>query len=147
MEEPGFLDGVLLYNRFLTEHYPNRFQKGPCTAGAGQGLEEALSSAEDHSAVLTAIGPLNNISRFLDFSRGRELAGRELKQVVSMAGGLKKPEWNVEMDIPAARKAFFALSGPGHITVKEDDFPPSPEGNARFLPNRTGAYFDSLWEV
>lgn len=64
-----------------------------------------------------------------------------------MAGGLKKPEWNVEMDIPAARKAFFALSGPGHITVKEDDFPPSPEGNARFLPNRAGAYFDSLWEV
>jgi hypothetical protein len=220
-EEPGFLNDGLLYNRFLAEHYPNRFQKSPCTSGAGRILEEALSSVEDHSAVLTAIGPLNNIGRFLSSARGRELAGRKLKQVAAMAGGLERPEWNVQMDIPAARKTFsaleelgvpvvlspyetglpiitgrswgnlppehpvskayslyspqgrpswdltavwaaiqgpepfFTLSEPGRITVEADGFTrfsPLPQGNVRLLlnredPARTGAYFDSLWEV
>ena len=92
---------------------------------------------------------------------GRSWGNLPPEHPVSKAYSLYSPQGRPSWDLTAVWAAiqgpepFFTLSEPGRITVEADGFTrfsPSPQGNVRLLlnredPARTGAYFDSLWEV
>lgn len=83
-------------------------------------IRKTLASQPDHSVVMVVVGPQTNAARLLQSKpdessplSGRELVRKKVKMLSVMAGeflksgekGLHngKPEWNVKMDIPAAR--------------------------------------------
>lgn len=108
-EDPGFLETNVVYNKYLAQNYPNRFQQAPCNQSAQAVLKDVLSAAPDQSVTLVTIGPLNNLGRLLSSPEGQALAKQKLKLVVAMALALEGPEWNGQMDIPAARTVFEVL--------------------------------------
>lgn len=76
---------------------------------------KVLASQPDHSVTFVTIGFSTNMATLLDtpadeFSplTGKELVAKKVKQLVMMAGNMVEPkgEFNVYMDIAAARKTF-----------------------------------------
>lgn len=75
-----------------------------------------LASLPDHSVVIPTVGFSTNLARLLDTPAdeyspltGKELVAQKVKLLVPMAGNMedsKYVEYNVERDIPAARKVF-----------------------------------------
>lgn len=68
-------------------------------------IREVLSEQPDHSVEFISIGPLRNLGNLLTTQDGYELVKRKVRRLVMMAGNFEREvaEWNVEMDIPAAR--------------------------------------------
>lgn len=75
-----------------------------------------LASMPDHSVVIPSVGFSTNLARLLDTPAdeyspltGKELVAQKVKLLVPMAGNMedsKYVEYNVERDLPAARKVF-----------------------------------------
>ena len=104
----GFLTGGDKYNRALDEQYDHEFKDGREQRDARDVFVEVLAAQDDHSVTVVAIGPLNNIADYIATEEGRALVRQKVRRLVCMAGrfdGLT-PEWNVEMDVPAARNVL-----------------------------------------
>lgn len=119
LKEPGFLAGgqAERYNRPLAlELPPERREAGDAVAL----MRRALAACGDGEAELIAIGPLRNVAALLmsppdehSALDGEALAARKCARLTLMAGcfeqaaapgmELRHVEWNVEMDVPAAR--------------------------------------------
>lgn len=114
----GFLDEPKwqIYNRHITENFPNRFKTGPAP-DATKLMRKLLAEQPDYSVVVIGIGPLINLAHLLQSPSdehsvldGRDLVAKKVIRLVSMAGrfevddsGKQPVEWNVEMDIASAR--------------------------------------------
>ncbi len=74
-----------------------------------------LSRVPENSALLISIGPLNNLARYISDIPCRRLMTSRITRIVSMAGCFEgEPghvEWNVEMDVPAARTVIEKWPG------------------------------------
>ena len=101
--------------------YPRRVISGNELPDAVPVLRKTLAAAEDASVVMVQVGFSTNLARLLDSPadavsplNGRELAARKVRLLSVMAGQFPtgKPEYNVRIDIPAARKVFSQWPSP-----------------------------------
>lgn len=122
LKSKGFLADVQYqkYNRYVAEHFPNRYPTGEGVPDALAILRSTLAAAEDGSVVVCAIGPLTNLAKLLysqadDMSlpKGQELIAKKVKRLVVMGGGWTGPEWNFLMDATAA--AHVCNNWPGEV--------------------------------
>ena len=126
-----FLDDEksMIYNKTITEEFDNRYKKTQ-PDDAVEMYRKILSTQQDKSIEIIAIGPLNNLSALLNSAAdkyslmsGRELIESKVIRLVSMAGIFETPvketeeefkktiktelsdfvEFNVVCDIEAAR--------------------------------------------
>jgi len=127
----GFLvaENCMKYNRYITTHFPNRYQAEQ-PEDAVKMYRRLLGSSEDKSVECIAIGPQNNLSALLDSQpdeyssfNGAELVERKVKRLTIMGGVFRGSsqrisdrveafskkkieeiaEWNIGCDIQAAR--------------------------------------------
>jgi inosine-uridine nucleoside N-ribohydrolase len=108
----GFLNDEIYstYNKFISNNFPNRFMNGARAKDAVNLYREILSSSDDKSIVIIAIGPLPNLSDLLNSHaddicplNGIELVTKKVKQLVVMGGSFPLgTEWNIKTDIPSA---------------------------------------------
>lgn len=110
-------DGVALrYTKPVSETFPHGFPPDAPQPDALGTCIDALSKEEDGSVTMIAIGPLNNLARFLSDPVCGPLMQKKVRRIVTMAGCFDADpvftEWNVEMDIPAARTVFEKWTGP-----------------------------------
>lgn len=123
LKEPGFLTGPEYerYNRALAESVSSAAREAEESTRL---LRRTLAAQSDASAEFIAIGPLKNLANLLasgadEYSPlpGRELVARKVTRLTLMAGnfapGCDSAEWNVEMDVPAARRV--AEDWPGEM--------------------------------
>lgn len=101
-----FLSEFCVYNKPLSERFPNEFEDGRPQRGATEVFREVMSEQADGSVTVCSIGPLNNLRDFLEDDECRRLIEMKVCRLVAMAGrfdGSGLPEWNVEMDVEAAK--------------------------------------------
>jgi inosine-uridine nucleoside N-ribohydrolase len=101
--------------------YPRRLSDGRQAPEAVALLRKVLAAQPDGSVVVVQVGFSTNLARLLDSApddasplSGLDLAKRKTKLLSVMAGRfpLGEPEYNVKIDIPAARKVFTDWPGP-----------------------------------
>jgi len=110
----GFLAEYQKYNRPIAQDFPHEFTDGQPQRSACEVFREVMEAQEDGSVVLCSIGPLNNLADFLDEPACRALIARKVCRLVAMAGRFDSTgnaEWNIQMDIPAARKVLAEWPG------------------------------------
>ena len=88
-----------------------------------------LASKPDQSVVISSVGFSTNLARLLDTPAdeyspltGKELVAQKVKLLVPMAGNMEDPkyvEYNVERDLPAAKKVFAEWPTPIVVTPFE----------------------------
>jgi inosine-uridine nucleoside N-ribohydrolase len=121
LSRPAFLDEgqYQRYNKYITLHYDNAFRDRQ-PPDATNLLRRILSSRAEKSLDIIGIGPLVNLAALLtsppdELSQldGRALVARTVRRLVCMAGRFERNgendqpiEWNVEMEIDAARAVF-----------------------------------------
>lgn len=111
-------DGAAL---FYTPSIAASFEHGyPADAPQPDALETVvaeLSKLPDQSVTFIAIGPLNHLALFLSDPIAAPLMQKKVVRIVTMAGSFEAnepfAEWNVLMDIPAART--FLEKWPGRL--------------------------------
>ncbi|HML48319.1 MAG TPA: nucleoside hydrolase, partial [Clostridia bacterium] len=141
LQKPGFLEDGQRYNRPLAERYPHRFAGGAAAPDAAEVMRAALKDQPDQSVVLIAVGPLTNAASFIVQEVDRDLIRRKVIRLVAMAGcfsdkpGMPGVEWNVEMDVGAAR--FVVDNWPTPV-----DFSPFETG----APVMTGVHWHGMPE-
>jgi inosine-uridine nucleoside N-ribohydrolase len=95
--------------------YPHKITDGQQAPDAVTLLRKTLAGEKDGSVIFVQVGFSTNLSRLLDSQpdqasllAGRDLVKRKVKSIVAMAGGFPtgNREYNVYIDIPAARKLF-----------------------------------------
>ncbi len=95
--------------------YPHTLTDGQKAPDAVSLLRKILAAEKDHSVVIVQVGFSTNLARLLDshpdqasILPGRELMRRKVRLISAMAGRFPtgSPEYNVKVDIPAARKLF-----------------------------------------
>jgi inosine-uridine nucleoside N-ribohydrolase len=95
--------------------YPHRITDGSQAPEAVSLLRRVLAEQPDGSVVIVQTGFSTNLARLLDSPPdsasplpGRELAAKKVRLLVAMAGNYVSttPEFNVDTDIPSARKLF-----------------------------------------
>jgi inosine-uridine nucleoside N-ribohydrolase len=106
--------------------YPRRIASGAEAPEAVALLRRVLAAEQDNTVVVVQVGFSTNLARLLDSGpdassplAGRDLAVRKVRLLSVMAGNFAdpKPEFNVQSDIPSARKLFrewptpIAISG------------------------------------
>ncbi|MBI4904626.1 MAG: nucleoside hydrolase [Acidobacteria bacterium] len=104
-------DGKLLY--------PRRMMDGAEAPEAAALIQQILANQADRSVAVVQVGFSTNLERLLDRPGARELIRRKVKVLSIMAGEFPsgKPEYNVRIDIPAAKKLYsqwpteFVFSG------------------------------------
>lgn len=109
-----FLSEHTKYNRPMSEWFSHEFEDGRPQRDAIHVFREVMRKQEDHSVTVCSIGPLNNLADFLDDSECRELIEKKIARLVSMAGNFTpgaKAEWNVEMDLLAAKRVVDEWPG------------------------------------
>lgn len=109
-----FLAIHTIYNRPMAEQFPNEFTDGREQKDAVDVFKNVLAAQADGSVVVCSIGPLNNLADFLSDPECFRLMEKKVTRLVAMAGrfdGTGVPEWNVEMDVPAARKVVNEWPG------------------------------------
>jgi inosine-uridine nucleoside N-ribohydrolase len=130
------------------EKFPHGLEDGKNAPEAVSLLRKTLAIQADRSAVLVCIGFSTNMAALLrspgDAASpldGRSLVEKKVARLVMMAGKFdgSKPEYNVEMDIAAARTVFADWPTPVVLSPSEVGFrlqypgdpkfeaPPSPE--------------------
>lgn len=111
-----FLSEYQKYNRPMSEMFPHEFQDGRPQRDAVEVFREVMDRQEDGSVTVCSIGPMNNLADFLVDEQCRQLIERKVIRLVSMAGNFTpgaSAEWNVEMDVSAARRV--TADWPGEI--------------------------------
>lgn len=109
-----FLSEYTKYNRPMSEMFPHEFLDGREQKTAVSVFREVMKAQPDQSVVVCSIGPLNNLADFLSDAACNELIHRKVIRLVCMAGNFTPgaySEWNVRMDIPAARKVLEEWPG------------------------------------
>ena len=107
--QPGFLsdERALVYTPSVCEKFPNSYPPDAAMPDAADAFIQALEKAEKESVTLIAIGPLNNLARYLTEEHASRLFLEKVSRIVAMAGsfGFREgfTEWNVEMDISAMK--------------------------------------------
>ncbi|MBS1824232.1 MAG: nucleoside hydrolase [Acidobacteria bacterium] len=93
-------DGKLLY--------PRRLGEGMTAPEAVGLLRGVLEKQADGSVAVVQVGFSTNLARLLDEPGAKELIRRKVKLLSMMAGHFPdgRPEYNVKVDIPAARKVL-----------------------------------------
>ena len=104
----GFLASSDKYNKALDEQFDHEFKDGRVQRDAREVFREVLAAQYDQSVTVVAIGPLNNIADYIETEEGIALVRKKVCKLVCMAGRFDSanPEWNVEMDVPAARSVL-----------------------------------------
>jgi purine nucleosidase len=104
--------------------YPHTLMTGRLATEAVTVLRDALSKADDHSVVIVQVGSSTNLSRLLASEKdsnnrltGRELVKKKVRLLSVMAGsfakdGPKQAEFNVKIDLPAAKSLFASWPTP-----------------------------------
>lgn len=124
LKDPGFLSGEEAWEKY---NKPLALSVGPEEREAGDAVKlyrKLMAGWPDGSVDIVAVGPLRNLGNLLlsgpdEFSplSGRELAAAKVRRLTMMAGdfseGCDRAEWNVEMDIPSARR--LAREWPGEM--------------------------------
>lgn len=121
------------YTRAIAEQFDHGFPPDAPQPDAVDALIRGISGAEDESVTFIAIGPLNNLARFLSDPVAGPLMQKKVGRIVIMAGCFEADpvftEWNVEMDIPAARTVCALWTKPldfcpwealGHVHTGSD---------------------------
>ena len=100
-----FLKDASVYTRAIAEHFAHGFPENQPDALCA--MRKAFSAVPDGSVTLIGIGPMINIASALQDCEMRELFVKKVARLVLMAGCFErdepKVEWNIEMDVPAAR--------------------------------------------
>ena len=115
--EEGKFIGLAAQEDDGTLRYPHDLKSGNDAPDATVLLRQVLTAQEDHSVVIAQVGFSTNLARLLDSGpdeyselSGRDLVARKVRLLSIMAGaftpidGREHLEYNVVMDIPAARK-------------------------------------------
>lgn len=71
-------------------------------------LREVLSKEADGAVTIVQVGFFTNLARLLDSAGGTDLVKRKVNRLVLMAGAFPSgpPEYNVKIDVAAAKKVF-----------------------------------------
>ncbi len=112
----GFLAEYTKYNRPMSEMFSHEFEDGQPQRDAKEVFREVMSRQADKSVTVCSIGPLNNLASFLEDAECRRLIEKKAARLVSMAGNFTPgagAEWNVQMDVSAARR--IVEEWPGEI--------------------------------
>lgn len=99
------------------QRYPHELLSGKEAPEAVAVLRKTLAKADDASVVIAVVGFSTNLARLLDSPAdaisplpGKELIAKKCRQLVMMAGNFadqnRVKEYNVFIDLPAARKVF-----------------------------------------
>ena len=97
---------ALRYTVAVHDSFPHSWPVSRPQPDCVQTLIKALEKEQDDSVTMVAIGPLNNLARFLQDPVAGKLMHSKVQRLVLMAGAFEIPEhveWNIEMDVPAAR--------------------------------------------
>jgi len=88
--------------------YPRRIHSRADVEDAQDVLWRTLNAAADGSVTVIQVGFSTNLVRLLDRPGGRDLVAKKVKLLSIMAGWFPdgKPEYNVRIDIPSAKKIF-----------------------------------------
>ncbi len=93
--------------------YPRSIESAKDVPDAVRVLRNTLESAADGSVTVVQVGFSTNLARLLESKGGPELVAKKVKLLSVMAGAFPgKPEYNVKVDIPAARKVYGEWPGP-----------------------------------
>ncbi len=101
--------------------YPRKFEDPAGLPDAVSLLRKTLAREADGAVTIVQVGFSTNLARLLESGpddasplTGRELAARKVGRLVLMAGQFPtgNPEYNVRIDIPAARALFSTWPGP-----------------------------------
>jgi len=106
---------VQKWPEMLVKKYPHRINATSEVPDAIELYRKILSAEPDHSVTIVTVGFLTNLANLLDskadkYSRlsGRELIGKKVSHLVSMAGWFPKGrEYNVFIDSLASAKVFL----------------------------------------
>lgn len=92
--------------------YTRRLKDGSEAPEAVALLRRVLAAEQDGAVTIVQVGFSTNLARLLDADR--ELVTRKVRLLVVMAGAFPTgdPEYNVRMDVPAARKVFAEWPSP-----------------------------------
>lgn len=104
-------DRAIIYTKPIHDTYPHSWPADKPQPDCVQTLIDVLEKEEDGSVTLVAIGPLNNVARFLRDPVAGKLMRSKVSRLVLMAGAFEMAalgapdhiEWNIEMDVPSAR--------------------------------------------
>ena len=93
-------DGSFVYEHDLVDG-----RTAPEAVGMLRGI---LAREKDSTVVIVQVGFSTNLARLLDSGEDRELVRRKVRLLSMMGGAFPdgKPEFNIKMDIPAAKKLF-----------------------------------------
>jgi purine nucleosidase len=88
--------------------YPRKLRNGQDAPEAVSLLMKVLGEQPDRSVTIVQVGFFTNLARLLDAPGGKELVQRKVKLLSMMAGAFPKgkKEYNVYIDLPAAKKVF-----------------------------------------
>lgn len=118
-DRPGFLEDCTKYNRYICEHYDNRYRDAR-PESALRVLRRAFASAGEEGIVLCTIGQFNDAADLLrsgpdDLSplSGMELVRQKGRGLVMMAGSEQFAEYNVACDVESAR--YVVENWPGEM--------------------------------
>lgn len=113
----GFLSSeeATRYTRPISQTFEHGFAPDALQPDATQTLIRALERAPQEGVTFVAIGPLNNVARYLADPQAGPLMLSRVRRMVLMAGCFEGEkdftEWNVAMDIPAARSVIERWPG------------------------------------
>ena len=103
----GFLDSdnCMRYTRDVARLFDHEFKDGAPQPDARDVFRRTLENQPDGSVTVLSTGPMNNLADYLGEAYLAGLIQRKVVRLVSMAGRFdcETPEWNVQMDIPAAQ--------------------------------------------
>ncbi|MBQ8431647.1 MAG: nucleoside hydrolase [Clostridia bacterium] len=111
----GFMEKHEKYNRYIAEHFSDKFQSGALQYLPHVAFYRSLlAKAEDRGVILVTIGMFNCLSDLLnsppdEYSQlsGRDLVAKKVYALVSMAAGFPEGrEFNVFCDGAAAKNVF-----------------------------------------
>lgn len=110
-----FLKDASVYTRAIANRFAHCFPENRPQPDALCTMRSELGAAPDRSVTLIGIGPMINLARALQDCETRELFMKKVDRLVLMAGCFWRDEpeveWNIEMDIPAARIVLEQFPG------------------------------------
>ncbi len=112
LKDEGFLVGEPYekYNKYVSQHYPNRYPDGSGVPDATALFRKLLAAEPDRDVTVVGIGPLRNLRLLLESGPdeaspldGEALVAAKVQRLVVMGGAYPSgEEWNFQMDPASA---------------------------------------------
>jgi inosine-uridine nucleoside N-ribohydrolase len=109
-------DGSYLRPVLESGFYPHTLTDGQKAPDSVRLLRKILAGEKDHAVTIVQVGFSTNLARLLESKSddasvlsGRELIANKVRLIIAMAGAFVpggKPEYNVRIDVDAAKKLF-----------------------------------------